>query len=171
MALIKCPECGQEISDKSDKCIHCGYPLKANKSDMFDIGDFVYYSQNEYEELKDPKESDTFLLCGTKLKKSFFTDKKNPWEDKMAEVKKLTGLNGALAWDLISGWMSNGVPDVVDTKTIDEIKQRDLDTIKCPKCGSTAIQTVNRGYSLMTGFLGSGSPRNVCQKCGYKWKP
>ncbi len=28
MALIKCPECGKEISDKSDKCIHCGYPLK-----------------------------------------------------------------------------------------------------------------------------------------------
>lgn len=24
MALIKCPECGQEISDKAKKCIHCG---------------------------------------------------------------------------------------------------------------------------------------------------
>lgn len=27
MALIKCPECGKEISDKSKQCIHCGYPL------------------------------------------------------------------------------------------------------------------------------------------------
>ena len=27
MALIKCPECGKEISDKSKACIHCGYPL------------------------------------------------------------------------------------------------------------------------------------------------
>ena len=27
MALIKCPECGKEISDKSEKCIYCGYPL------------------------------------------------------------------------------------------------------------------------------------------------
>lgn len=27
MALIKCPECGKEISDKSDKCIHCGFPV------------------------------------------------------------------------------------------------------------------------------------------------
>lgn len=25
--LIKCPECGQNISDQSDQCIHCGYPL------------------------------------------------------------------------------------------------------------------------------------------------
>lgn len=27
MALIKCPECGKEVSDKSDKCVNCGYPL------------------------------------------------------------------------------------------------------------------------------------------------
>lgn len=27
MALIKCPECGKEISDKSEVCIHCGYPI------------------------------------------------------------------------------------------------------------------------------------------------
>lgn len=29
MALIKCPECGKEVSDKSDKCIHCGYPIRS----------------------------------------------------------------------------------------------------------------------------------------------
>lgn len=28
MALIKCPECGKEISDKAEKCIHCGCPIK-----------------------------------------------------------------------------------------------------------------------------------------------
>lgn len=28
MALIKCPECGKEISDKSTNCIHCGCPLQ-----------------------------------------------------------------------------------------------------------------------------------------------
>ncbi len=27
MAMIKCPECGQEISDKAKKCIHCGKVL------------------------------------------------------------------------------------------------------------------------------------------------
>lgn len=27
MALINCPECGKEISDKSNVCIHCGYPI------------------------------------------------------------------------------------------------------------------------------------------------
>lgn len=42
---------------------------------------------------------------------------------------------------------------------------------KCPKCKSTAIATTNRGFSLITGFIGSGKPMNVCQNCGHKWKP
>lgn len=32
MALIKCPECGREISDKSEQCIHCGYKLEKTDS-------------------------------------------------------------------------------------------------------------------------------------------
>ena len=27
MALIKCPECGREVSDRAVACIHCGFPL------------------------------------------------------------------------------------------------------------------------------------------------
>lgn len=42
---------------------------------------------------------------------------------------------------------------------------------KCPKCQSTSIATTNRGFSLITGFIGSGKPMNVCQNCGHKWKP
>lgn len=30
--IIKCPECGKEISDKSKQCIHCGYPLINNEN-------------------------------------------------------------------------------------------------------------------------------------------
>jgi len=31
VALIKCPECGKDISDKSAVCIHCGFPLETEK--------------------------------------------------------------------------------------------------------------------------------------------
>lgn len=27
MALIKCPECGKDISDRAPSCIHCGCPI------------------------------------------------------------------------------------------------------------------------------------------------
>jgi uncharacterized C2H2 Zn-finger protein len=30
MALIKCPECGKEISDKAEACISCGCPIDGN---------------------------------------------------------------------------------------------------------------------------------------------
>lgn len=31
MAMIKCPGCGQEISDKAKKCVHCGWVLIEDK--------------------------------------------------------------------------------------------------------------------------------------------
>lgn len=27
--LIKCPECGKDVSDRAPSCIHCGYPLQS----------------------------------------------------------------------------------------------------------------------------------------------
>ena len=35
MSLIKCPECGREVSDVANTCIHCGFPLK-NESILSD---------------------------------------------------------------------------------------------------------------------------------------
>ena len=33
MALIKCPECKKEVSDKAEVCPHCGYPLRKRKDE------------------------------------------------------------------------------------------------------------------------------------------
>ena len=50
-------------------------------------------------------------------------------------------------------------------------KQIEDNTVKCPRCGCTDIGVTNRGHSLVWGFIGSGEARNVCKKCGHKWKP
>lgn len=42
---------------------------------------------------------------------------------------------------------------------------------KCPKCGSTSITAGQKGYSLLTGFIGSGKTVNRYVNCGFKWKP
>lgn len=52
-----------------------------------------------------------------------------------------------------------------------QIQQRDNNVVKCPKCGSTNVTAGQRGYSLLTGFIGSGNTVNRCAKCGHKWKP
>lgn len=37
--------------------------------------------------------------------------------------------------------------------------------ICCPWCGSSEFTLLNRGYSLLTGFLGSGKVKRVCNNC------
>ena len=47
---------------------------------------------------------------------------------------------------------------------------KEFDRAKCPICGSHDIGVVNKGYSFVFGWLGSGAPTNVCKKCGHKWR-
>lgn len=49
MALIKCPECGNEVSDQSQICVNCGYPIvssnpkkKFNKIYLGTIAFFIF---------------------------------------------------------------------------------------------------------------------------------
>lgn len=37
MALIKCPECGKEMSDKAKSCPNCGYIEKSNRTTIFSV--------------------------------------------------------------------------------------------------------------------------------------
>lgn len=56
MALIKCPECGKEISDLAPACIHCGYPLPPRAAEPFPPSD---------EELLSPDEPNRFSVVLT----------------------------------------------------------------------------------------------------------
>lgn len=43
MALIKCPECGKEVSDQSKICVHCGYRIrKWAKKNRLSNGDNIF---------------------------------------------------------------------------------------------------------------------------------
>ena len=37
--------------------------------------------------------------------------------------------------------------------------------ISCPYCFSTEYTLMNRGYGLLTGFIGSGKVKRVCNRC------
>lgn len=57
MALIKCPECEKEISDKAQSCIHCGYPIKQNivtdkssTSTVENLSDLLFVLENTYKQ-------------------------------------------------------------------------------------------------------------------------
>lgn len=56
MALIKCYECGKEISDTTKCCVNCGAPVKSN-----------YVEENNYENDSQNSYEDNFQDIITKL--------------------------------------------------------------------------------------------------------
>lgn len=40
MTLIKCPECGKEVSKKAPSCPNCGNPIKGSAQEMGGCGLF-----------------------------------------------------------------------------------------------------------------------------------
>lgn len=166
MALITCPECGKEISDKSIQCIHCGFPLATIEKEVpdgFCLIDGV---------ARDLREA---------LNK--IDNYPNMTPD---EQKKLKGwifgqcqtISIYAAEQLLNIMLeSHSVPKEFDGSykrvgngRIDNIQSTNKITIKCPKCGSTSVTTTTRGYSIMLGFIGSGKVINICGNCGHKWK-
>lgn len=79
MALIECPECGKQISDKSKACIHCGYPIdeyrnveiKCKYCDSVDIDEYGYCNKCGMQNfVKETVKNDEFVLEKVKTKKS-----------------------------------------------------------------------------------------------------
>ena len=67
MAMIKCPECGNMVSDKAPACIHCGTPLQINKSVKIKIPRFVTGMMSQ-------KASEAELKCNGKILWKGFSD-------------------------------------------------------------------------------------------------
>lgn len=264
MALIKCPECGKEISSKAKMCIHCGYPMDEYKESQqetlqeeYDIYNpplieqkfqviMTSYGINKNrvaEEMEDMKITsfdnaiklfeklpqcihETYSYDESRKIKSSLSDigadikiKKIACQDTVKTIAFDTDLyciqipeNENLPIDiseirlnnrissnihyidlLVTGLplesakllyniliqrnincklLKDSISENENVKMINYIKCHFTDDkIKCPKCGSTQITTGNKGYSLLTGFLGSNKTINRCARCGYSWEP
>lgn len=155
MAIIQCPECGKEISDKAKACIHCGYPISEEKNNICVIDDKKY----DLSEFKN-------RLLEADLNNKEVTNK---------IVRDLAYFVGSIsisaAAELCRIILKTGeVPPTYDGSHL-TIKSPKESVIRCPKCSSTQITTGARGYSMMWGFMGAGKTVNRCAKCGHKWEP
>lgn len=143
MALIKCPECGKEISDKSEKCIHCGFPLR-NTPFLQENINGKYYDIN------------------------FLTDKNISQAKKITMLRELTNYD----IDLMDAkkMVLKYHPTQQESSNPKEEDNRPK-CPNCHSTNIQKISGTKRWFS--TGLFGLASSdigkSMCCKNCGYKW--
>ena len=184
MALIKCPECGREISDKAVSCPGCGCQVESvhEKSEYDIIVEEIYLKH----------------MSGDKVT---CTNRANA----IKELRKRTGVSKKVATDSLYirayGKTDSQVRQEFKERRKEENRQinaqiaQNLNAIqnafggskvaKCPKCHSTSIAYDTKKLSVGRAIVGNavaGAPGAVigglsskkgyavCLNCGKRWK-
>lgn len=140
MALIKCPECGKEISDKSDKCIHCGFPLRSTPIIQENIN-------GEYYDV------------------TFLSDTNIPFVKKINMVRELTGCDLFLAKEIAHKYhieQESSKPKEEDNRP----KCPNCHSTNIQKISGTKRWFSTGLFGLASSDIGKSM---VCKQCGYKW--
>lgn len=139
MALIKCPECGKEVSDKAKKCIHCGQPLVdevaiIDKVKCSNCGNII--SDDAPLVWKCTSCNKAFKVSLSKLKKIYIQKSKPEYVGRMLLKCPTCGMgmddgNEKIAYKcpVCENVMTGNL------KYFAEEKQIDYNTIICPECG------------------------------------
>lgn len=185
MALIKCPECGREISDKAVSCPGCGCPVEFMSS-----------------EKKSPYDETLDYICEKYLSSDTWDN--NQMAKAVKEFRGITGLSFKDARNEIHkkryGETYAEARQELKARRKEENRQlnaqivHNLNTIqnafgggkvaRCPKCHSTSISyqdkisvgravvggTVAGGTGAVLGGLTGKKGYAVCLKCGKRWK-
>lgn len=174
MALITCPECGGKVSDKADTCIHCGYPLKDynnEESQKEECNKHCIINGIKYD-FSPILES----ILKNEHKSAKMIDQMFPDIPKVirTQIHTIIYYTHAIPNEYTKTLFNETMDKLHKEEKREKLIQKGIDPdapAACPSCGSTQFSTLQRGHSLIFGWLGSGEPQNVCQKCGYKWTP
>lgn len=198
MALIHCPECNKEVSDKAEICVHCGYPISKW------IKEENSGSSQSNEDIKDDNPNNIYLYREKEYNLTELVDyiKENTYPD--VEINSQTWVE---ARHILRTYISIGKEEDLlisyihkyrmlgttkDRKKYYEHKKAHVshtqfnyvsaysnknnmynpsqNVVRCPHCGSTSVTTEEQGYGLF-GWIGASQKKNLCQKCGHKWWP
>ena len=179
MALIKCPECGGQVSDKAPACIHCGYPLQEIVSKSTCI---INYAEQDVTDIKkyilslSPEDQQYFaqflqLQYGSsKMRPPISSAQYAEFHEKMGEWDNTYKLTNEFAAKMILDCMAHNF----EKFTFEQVRyvqpKSNSNVVRCPRCGSTSVTTEEQGYGLF-GWIGASQKKNLCQKCGHKWWP
>jgi DNA-directed RNA polymerase subunit RPC12/RpoP len=188
MAIVICPECKKHVSQYADVCPECGFPIKSfiEKNNLENIENIIicpkcaniyfgYEREGVPLSIKCQYCNSTVINTLENPDKLFklriFKATREEFEEKSIQLAKMYG-NNQFSKEEYEKRLCETEEAIIKNRKKDELKEhQQQNTPKCPKCGSTAITATQRGYSLLTGFIGSGKTMNYCKNCGHKWKP
>ncbi len=176
MALIKCPECGREISDKAVSCPGCGCPVEAsdNRTDLEKLVDEIYYN-NKGNRTYSAKE--LMRRTGMEFKEAMdLIQKKHHSPEVRAEEKRKRAEYKEMQRQNMAN-LRNSLNALASLSASSKV-------VRCPKCRSTSIgyqDKVSVGRAAMGGMiagpagavLGGLTGKKgyaVCLNCGKRWK-
>ena len=187
MALIKCPECGGQLSDKAQACIHCGYPLQESQpQEIIWNGRDVTDIENFYQKCTKEEKKNFIIFC------EYLEKRRSPNSDLKNILNPLPHEEYAKYRKLIASLRHKYGMDMADANafTLEYLRYKKYarrsrytssthtnltssssqNVVHCPRCGSTSVTTEEQGYGLF-GWIGASQKKNLCQKCGHKWWP
>ena len=195
MTQIECPNCRKIIDSTNECCPNCNYNIAEylNKINLLKdnkvISNKLFICPN-CGKFETSKNTLYFICdnCGTPYKSTditrdeywdeftkFFLDKKGD-EYNLNVIKEYVG--DTINWDLYytnkktqEENINNKIKYQQQKEAKEKARQDAINNPHCPKCGSTAITAGQRGYSILTGFLGSNKTVCRCANCGHSWKP
>ena len=144
---VKCAECGSSFNrmflmgkqGNANVCPMCGEKLTGEEEHP-DWITWYYY--------KDPQYGDYSL-----------------WDKLPLRPEELELIQEFKAPPRDSAGSSAKAKEILRTYIPDAFLETPKPEICCPLCGSTEFTILNRGYSVWTGFLGSGKVKRVCNRC------
>lgn len=184
MSLINCPECGKQVSNKAQQCIHCGYPFDKNDNANNKIGlNLIINGQ-----LQDVSEIKEYLSDYRFAKiHDIFNTKYGASTNDILDLAEYYLKHNNLPQTLTT------TPELHDKKELkknlmklinigidakhSENKAKDSQNDinpKCPTCGSTNILKIS-GTERAVSVIGLGILSNKinksfkCKSCGYTW--
>ena len=168
--LISCPDCGKQISRRASVCIHCGCPISEAEKNTTQ----KFYGVKRI--------SDKWVMgnAATFISRAWVINKQATGiKDLDIIASGITKERAELLLDYLVSHKGEG-EIFEDVYCIQENKEMTLyiDTninpnapVMCPRCGSTQVVIGQRGYSVVSGFMGSQKTTNRCGKCGHAWQP
>ncbi|MEM5768616.1 MAG: zinc ribbon domain-containing protein [Bacillota bacterium] len=179
MALIRCAECGKELSDKAEVCIHCGCPIQSGQQNV-GIDVRAILKKNNLSKfaasVEISKIADISRAEAVKMIEDEIGDESYSFMDKLKAQTQNINESAALQRE-----------EKKKEKEEEKARIAKMDregTAYCPKCKSTSLSAHKKGFGigkavvgaaftggigLVAGNLGAKKVRVTCMNCGHQF--